>query len=335
MVNNKNMQKKISVLMIELVQSFYLRRPIATFDLEDKEIDVQFKYFLAGESSKQQTSYGSKITGLKLQSDVAVIYAYRLPELILMQLNPEVKFVYIQHGYYPDLIIRKVSQIFHKFDRLILYIKLLFMGISKGLSISTALDILRLWTLPNFKATKLLHPDLCIILDDSWQNFHEKKLGWTSSKYVIKPFYEPKPITKDKRFEFQYICQSLVEDSRITKESLISAMNTYVKSNNIKNLAMIAHPRTNKDLYRNLKTNFTFIEDRCFDVPAFGHYSSLMLYLAENGVPVDVCYSDDFVIPQDFISKLESAQKRNITKTYTNLKHDSYINKELKAMFRE
>lgn len=329
------MQEILNGSMIELEQSFYHRRPLATFDLEDPVINVKFNYFLTGNSSKQQTTRGSKITGLKLYGDFAVIYAYRIPELILMQLNPTVKFIYVQHGYYPDLITRKFNQVFRKFDRVLLYVKLLIMGISKGLNISLALEMLWLWTVPKFKASKLPQPDLCVILDHSWQSFHENKLGWTAAKYVVKPFYEPKLITTDNRFDFQYICQSLVEDSRITVETLINTINAYVKENHVTNLAMIAHPRTNKDLYRNVKTNITFIEDRCFDVPAFGHYSSLMLYLAENGVRVSVCNSDDFEIPQDFINKLEIIRSGRSRKIYTNIQYEAYINKELKAMFQK
>lgn len=328
------MRNKITGLLIELEKSYYFRRPLATLDLEDSEIDVQFKYFLEGHPSDGQTIHGSKISGLNLYGDFAVIYAYRLPELILMQLNPEMKFIYIQHGYYPDLITRHFSQIFRKFDRLFLYTKLLISGISKGISISVIFEMLRLWTSPKFEATKLPQPDMCIILDDSWQSFHERKLGWTSSSYIIKPFYEPKPITKDVTFDFQYICQSLVEDSRITEENLISTINNYIEKNNIENLAMIAHPRTNKEIYRGLKTNITFIEDRCFDIPAFGHYSSLLLYLAENSVPVDVCYSDGLIIPQDFINKLELSKSEKIPKLYTNCPHKAYINRELKDVFR-
>ena len=329
------MDEKLNGSMIELEQSFYFRRPLATFDLQDPDIDVRFEYFLDGEPSKQITNCGSKIKGLKLNGDFAVIYAYRIPELILMQLNPKMKFIYIQHGYYPDVITRKFNQAFRKFDRILLYTKLLIIGVTKGLDISIAFEMLKLWTVPKFKASKLRQPDLCIILDNSWKNFHVQKLGWTKSRYVVKPFYEPKSIKEDKRFDFQYICQSLVEDSRITEESLISTINNYVKANNITNLAMIAHPRTNKDLYRNVKANITFVEDSCFNVPAFGHYSSLMLYLAENGVPVDVCYSDDFIIPQDFVSKLEVIQKGSALKLYTNHQPEAYINQELKAIFQE
>lgn len=329
------MRETLTGSMIELERNFYSRRPMATFDVEDTAIDVQFQYFLENRPTKEQTITGSKITGLKLSGDFAVIYAYRLPELILMQLNPSVKFVYIQHGYYPDLITRKISQIFRKFDRVFLYLKLLIVGVTNGLNISIVIEMLKLWTVPKFQASKLPQPDLCIILDTSWENFHKNKLGWTVPKYIVKPFYEPKPITKNQNFDFQYICQSLVEDSRITAEVLTSAINTYVDENNVKNLAMIAHPRTNKDLYRNVKANITFVEDRCFDVPAFGHYSSLLLYLAENMVSVEICHSDDLIIPEDFTNKLETIQMGKSAKMYTNIQEEAYINEELKSMFKK
>jgi hypothetical protein len=88
-------------------------------------------------------------------------------------------------------------------------------------------------------------------------------------------------------------------------------------------------------MYRELETNVTFVEDRCFDVPAFGHYSSLMLYLAENGIAVDICESDDLLIPTDFKQQLKSARNSKSSKKYTNNRFESFINEELKLLFKE
>ena len=83
------------------------------------------------------------------------------------------------------------------------------------------------------------------------------------------------------------------------------------------------------------KQTSLFVEDRCFDLPAFGHYSSLMLYLAENMVPVEICYSDDLIIPEDFTNKLETIQMGKSAKIYTNIQEEAYINEELKSMFKK
>ena len=160
------------VTLIELEKSFYWRRPQATFNLEDPDIDVCFQYFLEGSHSNLLDIPGTKIKGLKLRTDFAVIYAYRLPELILMQMNPAVQFIYIQHGYYPDLITRKPSQVFKKFDRVILYSKMLIQALFCGLKLAVAIDIIRLWISHRYRASNLSEPSLCVLIDKNWQSLN-------------------------------------------------------------------------------------------------------------------------------------------------------------------
>ena len=139
---------------------------------------MNFKYFIDQNSINQIPINASRIKGFSLDCDVAVIYSYRIPELLLMIMNPDVKFVYIQHGYYPDLIKRHVFQILRKFDRIILFLRLICLALFAGLKLKYLLDILSVWTVPEYKAKNLPEPALCVVLKGMGKNFIKKiRLG--------------------------------------------------------------------------------------------------------------------------------------------------------------
>ena len=266
---------------------------------------MDFKYFINKGSADKIPIPSSKIKGLCLDCDVAVIYSYRIPELLLMKMNPDVKFVYIQHGYYPDLIKRHLFQILRKSDRISLFLYLIFLALFSGLKLKNLRDVLAVWTLPEYKAKNLPEPMLCVVSDYEWEKFHKKKLGWVKSKYINKKYYEQKLILRNsENYDYQYVCQSLVEDSRISSDKLITEINNFIYKNNIKKLALILHPRSDKKIYELLACEVDFVTDSCFDVPTFGHYSSLLLYLAENNVSVELCGETNIYITLDFIVKL-------------------------------
>lgn len=327
------MEKISKVSLIELEKKFFDRRPAATFDLSDNFLDVNFKYFIDQNSINQIPINASRIKGFSLDCDVAVIYSYRIPELLLMIMNPDVKFVYIQHGYYPDLIKRHVFQILRKFDRIILFLRLICLALFAGLKLSYLLDILSVWTVPEYKAKNLPEPALCVVLGDEWEKFHKKKLGWVKSQYINKKYYEPKLIlSNSQNYDYQYICQSLVEDSRLSSEKLVTEINKFILEKNIKKLALVLHPRSDKKIYENLACDVEYLTDRCFDVPTFGHYSSLLLYLAENNISVEVCGEPNITIPFDFLEKLVKIKSGDYERQYSNDPRECYINQDIKNL---
>ena len=72
--------------------------------------------------------------------------------------------------------------------------------------------------------------------------------------------------------------------------------------------------------------------DSCFDVPTFGHYSSLLLYLAENNVSVELCGEPNIAIPLDFIEKLVDISNGSFERRYSNDIRECYINQDIKNL---
>ena len=327
----KNTPKHFFGFLIELEENFVSRRPMATFDLLDRSLDLRFAYFLSSQRPIDPPIESIMQTSLKLECDFAVIYAYRIPELLLIQANPAVDFIYVQHGYYPDYIRRSLTGILKKLDRVILYIKLLMIAPFFGVAWNSILDLTLIWLRPRHRAKSLRSPGLCIINGDDWREFHVSKLGWTKANYISKPFFEPKIIQTSDRFDYQYVCQSLVEDSRISKATLRGVIKSFIKQNNVQNLAIILHPRSDAQIYEDLGCSVNFFTDRCFDVRTFGHYSSLLIYLVENNVEVCLCGHEELNIPKDFYKRLNDARDNQTGNSYSNCLADCYVNEQVKS----
>ena len=75
-----------------------------------------------------------------------------------------------------------------------------------------------------------------------------------------------------------------------------------------------------------------YLTDRCFDVPTFGHYSSLLLYLAENNISVEVCGEPNITIPFDFLEKLVKIKSGDYERQYSNDPRECYINQDIKNL---
>lgn len=319
---------KIDVVLFDLELSSWHRRPKATLDFSDARISAHYHYGIGSSKSNPCEISNSKLRSLNIKADVAVIYAYRIPELLLLLCNPEVKFIYMQHGYYPDRIKRDVSGIFKKYDRIVYYISLLLRFLIKTRNITAIKEILGLWLIDNYKIKHMPSPDLCVVLDLSWIDFHKRKLGWTNSNYITKRFYEQKEILKNKDFDAQYVAQTLVEDSRLSPGALINCLNNYIRKNNIKKLCIISHPRTVKEIYKGLECKYEFEDNHCYDVETFGHYSSLLLYLAENGIHVSLASDSTLKIPIDFFNRINESSKTG-SKLFSNDMADCIINGEV------
>lgn len=322
------MNKKIKVSIIDLEHSSWYRRPNASIDISDKRLECEYRYIMKNENLDLPLQ-NSRLKNFTLDADYAVIFAYRVPELILIEKNPTVTFIYIQHGYYPDLIKRNISSIFRKFDRIILYTLWLIKFSIIDLNIRKTIDIVKIWTVKGFLASKLSGPKKCFMLDQSWIDFHKDKLGWLHSEYEFLRFYEPKHIISNTTCAIQYVAQTLVEDGRVSKKTLLKVLNEFIAKNQIEKLIILAHPRTDASIYLGLKCMYELEYKYCFNIKTIGHYSSLMLYLAENNIPVMVIGENIIEIPSNFSSQLVLASLGS-SKKYTNIIAETYINAHIK-----
>lgn len=326
------MDEKIKVSIIDIDKVAWFRRPAASIDLSDNRLECEYLYLVKDRIKSPQLDTlpirNGQLRSIKLDADYAIIFSYRIPELVLIQNNPHVKFLYVQHGYYPDILKRSVFGIFRKLDRIHVYFVFLLKYFFARFEFVRLLDILGIWFVAKYKAKSILSPFKCFVFDKSWERFHVEKLGWKSSQYKQLKFYEPKPIIGSSSYSLQYVAQTLVEDGRLSQKILNATLNRYISNNSIQKLCILAHPRTDESIYTNLDCEISFEYGRCFNIPTIGHYSSLMLYLAENGVPVSVIGDEHIEIPEDFHEKLIQASETRL-KQFTNNVEETFLNDEI------
>ena len=323
-----DISSKIEVVLFDLELASWHRRPKATLDFSDSRISAHYQYGINSPNTEVEDISSSRLRSLRIDADIAIIYAYRIPELLLLLYNPSVKFIYMQHGYYPDRIRRNKLRIFKKYDRILYYASLLIRYFLKTWNFTAIKQILGLWMIDNFESKEIPAPDICVVLDQSWANFHKRKLGWSNATYITKKFYEPKSIFKNDSFDAQYVAQTLVEDSRLSTNTLINCLNKYIRANKIKRLCIISHPRTDRNVYSSLECDYEFEDDKCFVVPTIGHYSSLLLYLVENGIQVTLLSDEMINVPDDFVQRIKSI-KGGSSRLFSSKLTDCIINEEV------
>jgi len=326
------MDEKIKVSIIDIDKAAWFRRPAASLDLSDNRLECEYLYLVPDRIKSPQLDTlpirNRQLRSITLDADYAIIFSYRIPELTLVQNNPHVKFLYVQHGYYPDILKRSFFGIFRKLDRIHVYLVFLLLYFFARFEYVRLLDILGIWFVAKYRAKSLLSPLKCFVFDKSWEQFHIEKLGWTSSEYRQLKFYEPKSIIGSSSHSLQYVAQTLVEDGRLSQKVLNATLNRYISDNDIQKMCILAHPRTDESIYSKLECEISFEYDRCFNIPTVGHYSSLMLYLAENGLPVSIIGSNNIEIPEDFHAKLTQASNESL-KQFTNSVEETFLNGEI------
>ena len=321
------MNNKIKVKILDLDKSSWFRRPVATLDTQDTRLECEYLYLFPNECDIIPIK-SRQLNSLHLDADYVIIFAYRIPELILIQANPDITFLYVQHGYYPNFLKRDFLGIFRKLDRIKKYLMFLVIYFLFFQQKKQLVDIVKLWIAPKHQASTLRSPSIGFVFDEQWEQFHRKKLGWTKTQYKQVKFYEPKEIQRLSTFEIQYVAQTLVEDGRLSKKVLIDVLNKYVDEYSVKLLCILGHPRTDESIYHELNCEYVFEYNRCFEIPTIGHYSSLMLYLAENQVDVSIIGSDQIEIPQDFYDAIRKSRYSG-KKQYTNDRSETYLNHEI------
>lgn len=277
-------------------------------------------------------SEGKKIdfTG-KVNADISLIFAYRIPEICLMILNPETKFIYVQHGYYTIKMRRTFSGIIKKIDRIIVYFLLFLMvAFRRPKSIIPLLNfIFKVWIKGNGMNGTIApaSPNLALIQGAAWENWHREKIGWQTSTYCIKPYFERKKIQyKYEVGAWQYICQSLVEDGRINQDLIRKSLKDFIKKNKPNKIYFILHPRSNPSIYKDLAVNYEFVTDCIYTLPTLGHYSSLLIYAKQHALNIQLLPLENHEIPTDFrlaIAK-PAAELKNYLK-YTSTATESFV----------
>lgn len=316
--------------LFDLQQDFWPKIQVAV--LGPRELwpsnDVTYRYLFSSKGS--DTGVRLPSSG-RLEVDVAIIFAYRIPEICLMILNPSVQFIYVQHGYYTLEMARTGAGVIRKLDRIMAYLWLcLMVALRRPATIIPLIKyVLRVWTTSRGMAGESApaSPALALVQGSHWVAWHKTKIGWGKSTYLLKPYFERKPIRPlEEEGAWQYICQSLVEDGRIGRSEIRKAMLRFIANRKPTKLYLVAHPRSDRSLYVDLGVPCEFVTNCIYTLPTAGHYSSLLIYAKQFGLGVDILPFEHHKIPNDFMEVISKpAEEIGAYLKYTTNANESFI----------
>jgi hypothetical protein len=276
-------------------------------------VDIKICYLSGPPSFEREGIKFQKVLFLSnLKADILVIFGYRIPDIALLHYFKDcVKTVYVQHGYYRRDMHRTVGGVFQNWQRVLQYsINILELLMSTG-QLNYIGYFWSTWV--SFKdcdADAENSPDFGYVYSDEWADYHRRFIGWGSTKYRRLSAFEPKKIYKNTTgLKFQYVAQTLVEDGRIKRSVFQDALRELVDNNNTGKIAILLHPRSDRTIYGEVSDKFEYFDDRCFDVLTYGHYSTLLLYLASKKCVVRTLDLPNHPVPDDFLALLNDTKK--------------------------
>ena len=225
----------------------------------------------------------NKVSQLLPQTEVLFIFALRPIELFILSiLSKNTQVILIQHGIFVPKMKREVGGMFRKSKEVVLYlISLWKLGALNWSSFA--------WILgrKEFRQTGLYHlasrVDKILVYSEYWQNYFQENFGVQGSfRYVGNPdsiLYSDKTIKVD---GLVYVAQTLIEDSRLSKSDwkrFIMQLNDYILNNNIPELHIKLHPRTDKSIFNEIDDRIPityYLSDLPESSMILGHYSTLL-----------------------------------------------------------
>ena len=220
---------------------------------------------------------------MEFNPDVVVVNAQRIPDSFLVSYcnSLGIKTVMIQHGMYNGFLKRETSLFISKIYKSFKYFIYVY-RLSKVLKVSM-FTLLKQFTNTFIKGMPyknelssydLINTKKIMVYGDYWIKYHVDYFGYNSKQSIVVGYPELKKsfLQKEAKDGYCYIAQTLVEDGRMSKEmfdEVISFLQNLSKDNFV---TVKLHPRSNKDLYRNLN----IVDILPSTINYIGHYSSLL-----------------------------------------------------------
>lgn len=225
--------------------------------------------------------------------DRLVVMAQRIPDscIVAAAKKLSIKTLMYQHGLYIPFMKREgglfINNIYKTF-RYFLYVSCTakLIGHNKILLLFKYIRIFLFGHNPieiNFPYKKI-NVDKVLVYGQHWVDYHIKNFGYHADQHEVvgAPDFANLEDFINKQFvgdDICYIAQTLVEDGRLDRSSMLEFISglSYALSKNNLLLKVKLHPRSDLTLYEGLPSNTIYISD---DLPKssvyIGHYSSLI-----------------------------------------------------------
>jgi len=334
-INLLNQKKYIG----EIINRLILDRQNDIIVMYDEYNEEGFKFFL-NKRCKVVKNTALSYTGMRAkllyyQPNVFVVNAQRLSDTAYVTVAKSlmIKTMMIQHGMYIPFLKRERFYLFKKIHKTFKYF-LYSQVIAKTLGYNGVLvfrDFYKTFISgeiykKSISYTSKINVDNVLVYGEYWKKYHNDIFGYESRQQHIIGYHELNKVNeiREKPFEKNavcYIAQTLMEDGRLDKETIISFIKVLSKIADTKKVYIKLHPRSDKSLYADER--FILLEKDIPNVSTYlGHYSSLIALLGHLDGQIVLYEIKGHTIPfyfKDF---------SNIVSTYDEIFH--FVNSQFK-----
>ncbi|MEM9363422.1 MAG: hypothetical protein AAGA43_12345 [Bacteroidota bacterium] len=259
--------------------------------------NINFKIFPKNSHFTYLRGNISKIDTIFLNYPQATVFTFALrpPEFYLVNSakKMELKTIILQHGVLIPFMKRNVSYFVKEGKKMFFYFKsiLLLSLKTKMSSLKCFREVFSIYILGSKKLSQSVFvkklnvlPDSVYVYSKYWKDFFILNYGFSPNQFncIGSPDLEiyDSIITQKREDAVCYICQTLVEDGRLSKRDFLLFINAF--GNSLKpthDLYLKLHPRSELELYQQLtkrKNTFLVKENTPNCTKYVGHYSTLI-----------------------------------------------------------
>lgn len=234
---------------------------------------------------------------LRTRPTVVVLFAHRLPDVALLVAcrNLSIKTVYYQHGLYIPFMKRELSIFFHNSIKTLSY-ALYAISIGRNIGVGAFKGLLANFRIFIFGKNiyhvglplDLITADICLVYGQYWVDYHRDEYGYDPKSIRIVGTPDLSGIDLDShesmpyagtRCSLCYIAQTLVEDGRLQRETMmqfLTVLASVIKKFNAQ-LVIKLHPRSDLSLYEDLNCDIDLTDDFPAANAYIGHYSTVLV----------------------------------------------------------
>ena len=284
---------------------------------------------------------------------LVVIFGYRFWDFFVCSVAKKysIPVYYVQHGIYSPSISRINKSLLRFSDPLLKVISLIITLIKSSSNLQNKFNLISFYFF-NIATSKLSHKKIFeiekgFLYGTYWIEFHNNFPGmYFKNSYICSyPDILTQPVT-DESYEYCFICQTYVEDGRLSKQDYLKFLDSLFQKININQKAKVAiklHPRSDMSLYSKFN-DFKFFK--------YGSIPKSRIYLSGWSTLVFACslYGNIYLVspnedeipeflfkffPKISIKQLNNKESLNLNFVHNkNINFSSYLNTKSETQFQ-
>lgn len=274
-------------------------------------------------------------------------FAIRPPEFYVINRSKffNIQTNLVQHGIFIPFMKRELSYFIDELKKLNFYFKSIY-SLSKKTDITFRKSLVEIYYI-YIKGKKTISqsaflkynilPDVAFVYSEYWKEYFIKNYGFSKDQFKLTgspDLQHYSTISKEVKQEaICYICQTLVEDGRLKRDTFIKFIDLFSSSlEESDKIYLKLHPRTDLSLYKSLTNrSHTFLSK--YDLPNcskyIGHYSTLLMLPLSLTGNVFLWTFDGHRIPEYFDKPSQVGNNKSDLQIFLNKKKDSAPQKNL------